>query len=257
MGSEVGTRRGPGRRRAYRIVAAVLGLAVVGLTVPFTIVSFVNEQDAIHRMHNVTGLVGFGGLIGVLLIVTAWRPEENIAAFHVVAATALAGVIAGVMSGDLIDGGWLISLVAVVVTYALHPSRAELFRVRAPNLPLVALSVLAVVPGVAWALTQAELQRNGLPAVDPHAEFHHYSGMAAVGVTVPLVGLAAAFPALGERFARRFVGGCAAALGLGSLALSAHIGAFDPVWSWALVAYGAIYIALAELAERRTSVRTS
>ncbi len=72
-------------------MAAVLGLAVVGLTVPFTIVSFVNEQDAIHRMHNVTGLVGFGGLIGVLLIVTAWRPEENIAAFHVIAATALAG----------------------------------------------------------------------------------------------------------------------------------------------------------------------
>ena len=238
---------GPGRRLAYRIVATVLGLSVVGLSLPFTIASFVNEEDAIHRMHNVNGLIGFGSLIGVLLLVSAWRPEEHLAAIHVVAAAALAGVIAGVMSGDLIDGGWLVAPIAVIVVWALHPSRPDLFRLREPTLSLIALSVLATIPGIAWALTQSELQRSGVPAVDPHAEFHHYSSMAAAGITLPLVGIAAAFAARGARFARWFVGASASALGLASLGLSDHVGAFDTLWAWALVGGGVLYIVLAEV----------
>jgi len=244
---------GPGRRLAYRILAALFGLAVLVLSVPFAIASFVNEDDAIHRMHNVNGLIGFGGLIGVLLIVSAWRPGGNVAAFHVVAAGAVGGGIAGAVSGDLVDGGWLIPVVMLVALWILHPSRPELFRFRNPNVVLVVLSLVAVVPGIAWALTQAELQRNGVPAVDPHAEFHHYSGMAAAGTTIPLVGIAAAFAATGARFARWFVGASVAALGLAAVALSDEVGAFDTPWAWALVAGGVLYVALAELTGRRVS----
>lgn len=242
---------GPGRRLAYRIVAAVFGLAVVGLSLPFTVTSFIDEEQAIHRMHNTSTLIGFGGLVGVLLIVSAWRPEANIAAIHVVAAAALAGLATGLMSGDLIGGGWLVAPIVVLVVWTLHPSRTELFRLRGPNLPLVVVSLLAVVPGIAWALTQAELQRNGVTALDPHAEFHHYSGMAAAGLTIPLVGVAAAFPARGARLARWFVGGCVTALGIASLALSEEAGAFDTPWAWALLGGGVLYVVLSEVTGRK------
>lgn len=243
-------RRGGGRRLTYRIAAAVLGLAVVGGTLPPTIDSFVSDENAIHRMHTTSTLIGFGGMVGLLLIVSAWRPEENVAAIHVVAAAAAAGLIAGLMSGDLIDGGWLVAPILVLIVWALHPARAELFRFRGPNLALIGLSLVAAIPGIAWALTQAELQRNGVPALDPHAEFHHYSGMAAAGTTIPLVGIAAAFRARGTRLARWFVGACIAALGLASLALSEEIGAFDAPWAWALIAGGILYIVLSEVTGR-------
>lgn len=243
-------RGGGGRRLAYRIVAAVLGLAVVGLTLPFTVDSFVSDESAIHRMHNVSTSIGFGGMVGLLLIVSAWRPEENVAAIHVVAAAAAAGLIAGLISGDLIGGGWLVAPILVLIVWALHPARTELFRFRGPNLALIVLSLVAAIPGIAWALTQSELQRNGVPALDPHAEFHHYSGMAAAGTTIPLVGIAAAFRARGARLARWFVGACVAALGLASLALSEEVGSFDTPWAWALVAGGILYIVLSEITGR-------
>ncbi|GIU98981.1 MAG: hypothetical protein KatS3mg014_0597 [Actinomycetota bacterium] len=182
-----------GRTLAYRILAGVLGLAVVVLSVPFAVLAFVDEADAIHRMHNLSGAIGFGGLIGALLIVTAWRPTEQVAAFRVVTAASAGGVIAGAISGDLVGGGWLIPIVALAILIPLHPERGELFAFRSPDPTLVALSVLAAIPGIAFALTQAALQRNGVPSLDPHAELHRYSGMAAAGITIPLVGLAASF----------------------------------------------------------------
>ena len=236
----------PGRRLLYRILAALFGLAVIGFSLPFWITSFVNEEQALHRMHNSSTLIGFGALVGALLIVSSWRPEAHVASFHVVSAAALGGVIAGLMSGDLVGGGWLISLVMVVALWILHPSRGELFRFREPNLPLIVLSLVALIPGIAWALTQAELQRNGVSALDEHAEFHHYSGMAAAGTTIWLVGIAAAFGATGARFARWFVGLSVTAMGLAALALSSEVGAFDAPWAGALVAGGILYVILAE-----------
>lgn len=239
-----------GRRLAYRIVAAVFGLAVVGLTAPFTIASYIDEEQFLHRMHNTSTLIGFGGLVGVLLLVSAWRPGANVASVNVIAAAALGGLIAGVMSGDLIGGGWIVAPIIVLIVWALHPARRELFRLRDPNVPLLVLSLLALIPGIAWALTQAELQRNGVPALDEHAEFHHYSGMAAAGTTIWLVGLAAAFDASGARFARWYVGLSVAAMGLAALALSEELGAFDTTWAWALLGGGILYVVLAEVAGR-------
>jgi hypothetical protein len=251
MESDQGRSAGGGRRLAYRIVAAVLGLATIVLSVPFTISSFVNEEDEIHRMHNVAGLIGFAGLIGVLLLVTAWKPEQHIVSFRVAAAAAIAGAVAGLLSSDFFSGGWYFAPVGLAILSVLHPARGELLRSRVPNLPAALLSIASLLPGGAWALTQAKLQRNGVPSVDPHAEFHHYSAMAAAGLTIGLVGLAAAFEGAGQRFAGWFVGVSVAVLGGASLALSDHVGAFDTGWSWAMIVGGAVYAALIEMGARR------
>ncbi len=244
-----------GRTLAFRIVAAVAGLAAVGFSLPFTVVSFVSEEDAIHRMHNLSALIGFGGLVGVLLLVCAWRPDDHLVTFRVVVATAAAGVLTGAISGDLLSGGWVVSAVLVVIAWALHPLRAAVLGVTPFDLPPVVLSVLAFVPGIAWALSQAELQRNGVPSLDPHAEFHHYSGMAAAGITIPLAGLAAATAGAGRRFAAWFVGASVVVMGLSSILLSDQPGAFDALWSWLLVAGGIAYAALTEASLRRVPDR--
>ena len=36
-------------RRAFRIVAGVLGVAVIGLSLPFAITSFTDDAESIHR----------------------------------------------------------------------------------------------------------------------------------------------------------------------------------------------------------------
>jgi hypothetical protein len=242
------------RRTAFRVVAGLLGVVTLAALVPFTISSYTNEADAIHRMHQTAGLITFGGLLGVLLLVCAWRPEEELVAFRVVAASSIANVIAGLISGDLVAGGAIVALVALAVTWALHPLRCDVARFGAARIEPLAVAVLALVPAVAWALTQSRLQRNGNPVLDPHAELHHYSSMASVSLALVGAGLVAAFDGPGRAFAGRFVGACWSLAGVASLALQDHVGAFDPLWSWALVVGGVAYVAASELAERRPTV---
>lgn len=243
-----------GLRVAFRLLAGLLGAAAVVFSVPFAVISFFDDAEAIHRFHNTSGAIGFGVLTGVALVFSAWRPEDQVVAFRLAAAVSLGGLVAGAISGDLVSGGWFIAPVAIVVLWAVHPSRAAVLRLHGPD-PLPALLGLAAfVPGTALALTQAELQRNGV-AADPHWEFHHYSGMVTAGLGIPLALLVAAFPGSGRRLWALVVGGALAALGVASLALSDHVGAFDTLWAWAALAGGVVYGGLEELpAQQETSL---
>lgn len=244
-----------GRTRAFRILAGFVGVATVALTVPFAVLSFTNDADSIHRMHNTSALVMFGGLLGLLLLVCARRPDA-VASFRVVGAASVAGLITGVLSGDLVGGGSFIAVVVFVGLWALHPRRSEVAHPGGVRFAPAALAAAGLIPGVAWALTQSRLQRNGVP-VDPHTSMHHYSSMASVGLTLPLAGLAASLDGAGRTLAARFVGGCAVVTGLASVLLQDHAGAFDAVWSWLLVVGGVVYLALSEMGDgaRDTRVR--
>ena len=108
------------------------------------------------------------------------------------------------------------------------------------------LGLVALVPAVAYALTQAELQRNGLTS-DPHVDFHHYSGMASYALSLPLAAFAASLRVPGRRIAVWIVGVTGAGLGLGSLLLSDYPGAFETVWAWLTLAWGVALVAVAQL----------
>jgi hypothetical protein len=103
--------------------------------------------------------------------------------------------------------------------------------------------VAALVPAIAFMLTQAALQRNGLPG-DPHWDFHHYSGMGAAALALPLCGLAASLRTSGRTFGAWLAGASGVLLGAGSLLLSDHVGAFEPVWAWLTLTWGVAVIAL-------------
>lgn len=241
-----------GTRLAFRIVAALLGLTAAVFTIPFAVVSFFIEDEAIHQLHNVATAIGFGVLLGGMLLVAAWRPEEQIGAFRMAIALAVGTLAAGSMSGDLVSGGGFIPPVALAVLWLLHPARSEVLRLSRPDVPLAVVSALAFVPGIAFALTQAELQRNGL-ATDPHWEFHHYSGMATAGISIPLAGLAASFPVRGRRLAAWAFGLGVAGTGLTSLLLSDRSGAIDPLWAWLSIAAGLAYVAVIEARRSRSA----
>jgi multisubunit Na+/H+ antiporter MnhG subunit len=210
-----------GTRMAFQIVAGILGLAGVALSAPFAVISFVDDTESIHRLHNLafTGLYGI--LLGVALFACAWRPEDNVSAFFVAVASGIAGAVAGLASGDFVSGVWYSGLISIVVLWALHPLRRELFRASGVDLPTALLSLVALVPAIAWLLTQSDLQQTGR-AADPHWEFHHYSGMAAVALALPLCGLAASLRESGRRLGAWLVGVSAILVGAGSLALSGY-----------------------------------
>jgi hypothetical protein len=233
-------------RRAFRIVAGALGVAVIGLTLPFAVGTFFSDVDQIHRLHGVAGVFASGLLLGGSLLICARRPESMIGPFWVAVASGVASTLAGVVSGDFVSGGWFTAPIAVAILIALHPARSSLLRIEGIDVPTAFLAMVAVVPAVAFALTQAELQRNGSVS-DPHVEFHHYSGMASYALSLPLAAFAAALLVPGRRIAGWIVGVTGAGLGLASLLLSDYPGAFEAVWSWLTLAWGVALVAVAQL----------
>jgi hypothetical protein len=238
-----------GRRKAFRIVAGVLGLATVALSLPLTVASFTDDAEAIHRLHNLAGVFGFGLLLGGSLLVCA-RRSDSIGPFWVAIASGVASTIAGLFSGDFISGVWYTAPIALVILVALHPARTSLLEIAGIDAPTAILALLALVPAIAFALTQAGLQRNGI-ATDPHVEFHHYSGMASYALAIPLTGFAASLVVPGRRAAAWIVGLTALGLGVCSLALPEHAGAFEALWAWLLIVWSVAITEVAEMAARR------
>ena len=243
-----------GTRVAFRIVAGILGVVGIVLSVPFTVISFVDDAEAIHRLHNVAFTALYGVLLGAALLACAWRPEQNVSAFFVAVGSGIAGPVAGLASGDFISGVWFTGPISIVVLWALHPSRRALLRPSGVDLPTAILSLVALAPAIAWLLTQSELQRTG-SATDPHWEFHHYSGMAAAAIALPISGLAASLRESGRRLGAWLVGVSAVLIGAGSLLLSDYTGAFGTPWAWLTVVWGLAVIALAEREAMREVVR--
>jgi len=239
-------------RRAFRIVAGVLGVVTIGFNLPFAVGAFFGEADRIHRLHFTAGSLGSGVLLGVSLVVCALDPDD-LAPFWVAVATGVANTIAGIVSGDFVSGGYFTAPIVLLVLLALHPRRSALFAIDGVDTATAVLAVVAVAPSVAFALTQAELRRNGV-ASDPHVEFHHYSGMASYALSLPLAAFASALLVPCRRIAGWIVGVTGAGLGLASLVLSDYTGAFDPLWSWLTLGWGLAIIAVAQLGGRRETL---
>jgi hypothetical protein len=237
----------PGRTRAFRIVAGLLGAMGVLLSVPFAIISFFDDEQAIHQLHNLAFAGLYGVLLGASLLACARRPDDHRSSFLVAVASGIAGAIAGLLSGDFVTGFWYIGPISIALLWALHPSRDELLRPAGVDPATAAVSVVALIPAVAFALTQAELQRNGVEG-DQHWEFHHYSGMAATALGLALCGLAASVRESGRRLGAWLVGASALLVGGASLLLSDHAGALEPLWAWLTLVWGVAIVTLAERA---------
>lgn len=240
----------PGRVKALRIVAGVLGVLVVLLVVPFAVASIVSAgaDQTIHRFHNAAGSVS-SLIFASALLVVAWRPA-NVASIQLLIAAAVVSVIAGVLGGDVITGLYFIPAVAAAIVVALYPWRTEAWRVGTVRWSLLALAVVAAVPSVAYALTQGALQRNAL-AGDVHAEMHHYSGIAVTALAMPATLLVAVLGTRGWRLVAWIGGASFVLFGLSAVVYDGYVSAPAAGWGWAALACGLAAIAGVELEERR------
>ena len=239
-----------GRLIAFRVIAVLWGLITLVFTLPGAVFTwFDRSADSIHHIHLVAGL-GFGLLGGVALLLSAWKPDAQVSAFQAALAMAVAAIVAGLLGGDFVAGGAVIQVVVVAVLLTLHSDRAAVLRVRAPDPRLALIPALSLIPAVAYAITQARLQRNGIDT-DPHVEMHHYSGMAWVAVGLGLCGIVAAMRSTGWRFPLWAAGVAIAALGFASLAFPDYPSVFATAWAWAAIAGGLAMIAIGEWVRRR------
>jgi hypothetical protein len=241
----------PPRARAFRITAGVLGVLLIGLSVPFAIASIASSDPAqtIHRFHNTAGAVPTL-ILAAALLVLARRPGD-IAEMQLFVVGAIASALVGVVAGDLFTGLLFLGVVLAVVLLWLYPARAQVWRVAGPRLALVAAAVVVAVPAVAYALTQAALQRHALPG-DPHGDAHHYSGAAVAAVALPATVLVAAIGGAGWRVVGWIAGAALIVFGVSAAAFSTYTSAPDVVWSWASVVAGVVVLVLSELESRRS-----
>lgn len=245
----VGSSRG--RVRAFRIVAGFFGVIAFAPSVLFVIGSYADEAQDLHLVHNISGLAGFGLVFGAAGVLMAARPDDSAAAFRAVAISAALSLVAGLIAGDLVSGFWFAGAVFALALYVLHPDRAGALRVGSISAPLLGLGLAALVVGGVFALGQADLQRNGNPVLDPHAEFHHYSGMAVMALVLAAGALAAGLGGGGKRGIGWATGLGAVSYGAASLAYPDHVGTVETPWAVLTVLWGLGLVAVTELEMRR------
>jgi fucose 4-O-acetylase-like acetyltransferase len=240
-----------GTGRALRIVAGVLGVLLVLLVLPYTVVSVASSapDQTIHRFHNAAGAIA-SLIAAAALLVLAWRPRGNPAAVQLVCVAGVVSLVAGFLAGDPITGLYFIPAIVAVVVAAVDPWRTVALRSWTARWSLLAAAVIAAIPSIAYTLTQASLQRHGLPA-DVHAQMHHYSGLAVTALAMPATVLVAAVGAQGWHLVA-WIGGVAFALfGIVGLAFAHYVGAPASGWAWASIAAGVVTVGAAEVERRR------
>jgi hypothetical protein len=235
---------GHGRLVAFRVLAGIGGALLTLSSIAFAVPSFVDEDDRIHVVHNIGGVCGYVLLMGVPLLLLAWRPRQ-VALLRLLVAAMLASLIGGLMSGDFF-AGYAIPFVWIGVVIALAPDRGYIVRIGSPNLLLLAVPIASVVPAMVYAGRMADLQHG--PASDPHVELHHWSGMAVTAILLVLAAAASSIPGRAVRTARLLAGFAGALLALGYLAFPNKPGSVDTVWAVALLLTSVVYLALAEVA---------
>jgi hypothetical protein len=244
----------PAAGRGFRITATVLAVLLILLTVPFAVSSMISSdpEQTIHRFHNTGGSVPTL-ILAAALVLVGWRPGD-VAGMQLFVLGAIVSAVVGLVAGDLFTGLQFVGVVLAAILLALYPARADVWRARSLRPTLLAVALIAAVPAVAYALTQASFQRHGT-SLDVHAQMHHYSGSAVAALALPATVLVAAVGGAGWR-AVGWIGAAAfVVFGVSALAYSTYVSAPDPVWSWASIVGGIVVLALTELEARRPTGR--
>jgi hypothetical protein len=244
------TRTSGGRMLAFRIVGWLLGVATIGLYIPFVVVSFVSDDPSqtVHRFHVVGAFPGLA-LIGVFSIAFVLHPDWT-AAWHVLVAQALAYLFGGLMGGDLITGYWITGLVGLALLGALAPDRRALLRLPGhPSTALLTYALLCAIPAWIYAVTNAEFQHGR--ASDPHVSAHHWSGVAVAALAIAGAALATSLRGEGWRVAASVTSIAAVTFGIAGLIFSGEAGAPPDAWSWLAVAAGIGFWLLARVEAAR------
>jgi hypothetical protein len=198
----------------------------------------------VHRVHDLAWGAHGGLLIAIPFLLQAWSPERKPAVMQGAAAAGL-----GLAIGYALGGQPLFALVPIVVTlvlWAFHPSRGQGIRLGGRPQPiLLALTLLAAIPLVIYALDQAAIQRACVDG-DQHCEEFHFAGMAALSFALPLVAFVASFPVAGRRIVARLVAAAAAVFGLSGILFPDAVSSIGTMWGAVALGAGVVFVGVAE-----------
>jgi hypothetical protein len=245
-----------GTRIAFKVLSGLFAAGAAGGLFGIAVIFawFDNTDGGIHRVHD----MGFGALFGAILtvglLVQNWRPERKISAFYQILDVAVAVIVASALatSGFFMLG--IFVLVGYGILFVLHPYRSQLLHpVREGFSPaLMALTILGAIPLIAFALTAAKLQRNGIPT-DPHVKNDHWTMMASMAIGIVLVGFLSAFKFRGWRISAWCAGAAAVLYGLITLVYPHKAGAEGTGWGLVALFGGLLFVAAAEWEARRAA----
>jgi hypothetical protein len=207
-----------------------------------------------HRVHDLTfGFLFLPVLVGALAQLR--RPTRNVGGQAMALVPWIGLLLALVLTPTASRGGlgnlaWVAPAATTLVAALLHPAGRGFFRSfgRARvSWVLLGLVVVAAVPLLALASTNVWLQ-GAVP--DDHAQLGHYGYMAAFGFTVVGLGLVASLRPGGWRLVAWVAGLVPVLLGIASLAYPDVSSSLGVLWSLAAIAWGAGFVAAAELVHR-------
>lgn len=206
---------------------------------------FMTGEREIHRIHD----IAWGGLGFLILtlgfLVQLWKPETKISPMQQAVAGSLAFVVALLVSADFSPQAGVFLIVTALIVW-LHPARAALGRLPiGASRVLLALTLIAAIPLVPFALDQTQLERDCV-AANPHCDESHYLLMAATAFGLILAGLVASAKNPGYRITSWCVAGAAFVWGLASILYPELEGSVDALWGWLLIAWAVVFVGAAQ-----------
>lgn len=248
------------RRVAFFVWAAILsllfGITFAGVTVLTIGLWFAGQNSDTSPVVDL-GFFALGAvIIATGFVVQLRRPERKISGLQQAVVGLLALGVAGLIGGRVEPlTGSLLFLVATAILVALHPARREFFKLGArPSPRLAALSVLAAVPATAYAAAMLIQAWQAGPSCffGRCAYGDRFAEMAALAVAIVGAGMLAASRPGGWRITAWSVGLAAVIVGSASIVLPELPGSLGRTAGVLAVAWGVLFVAVAEWEARNT-----
>lgn len=245
-------------RRSLGPVAILLTVAL--WTLNFGLIDLIDGFTGfVDQSRNQVLDAGWGAIFGILLpvglLAQVRHPLHRIAGLQQTAIVAVSLVIAALTAEEWRYFGLVAAIIfALSILLALHPTRQEFLSGRGPMKPTLALAgLVAAAPCLLYAARMTSAQRRHLPPLDAVSNgLHHWTVMAALALSIPLLVLLASLGTNGWRIPAWSAALAAAAWGTSSLsAPSAHpAGSAGHPWAYAAIGW-AIAVGTFALVEAR------
>lgn len=249
------------RRVAFWIATGVTGAFLLAAMLPTYPLLFTNwlpteawlaarpdrsPGDQVHRLHSLAlAVISWGVLSGV--VVQFHQPRHKLGALLMSLAVvlAVAGGLGIIGSFDLAHQAPFLLL--PLVTLALHPSARTIARLPRFDLPMLALTVFAVLAWITLALNVADAAR----VAGPDGDAEHLGFIVIVALAIPLWALLGTTDIPGWAFPTSAAIVASACVGLQSLIFPDALSGLEPVWALAALAWCIAFGSAAWVRSRR------